>query len=623
MELTGAEQPALLEEDAPILSDSALESATDEGFYLVGLIGGKDVGKSALINALVGKPITEVTSHGAGTETAIAYAHRSQEAALRQLLDREVAGQYRVITHDQASLRRQVLLDLPDIDSKYASHLQITRAMLRHMLYPVWVSSVEKYADQQPQQMLAKVADGNTPSNFVFVLTKADQLSAMVAAGEGFKEGFGVQGSGFRTEEKEARADSEEDPSPTPWKIELDDAPSSANLEPRTLNPPADPLEELRSDYALRVQRTLELKTAPRVLMVSSKSPQRFDMEALRTLLCRQRSDQAVRESKQLAAARQDTALFNWLDAQQLSMRAERLGQLEQDAEELIATRVGRPLLERIIPRILDDPGTRMAMADEILQERVARWPIVNLIHTLLQPIFLLARSAMSRNAAPLLSADALVDGCVKESGESFEMLIQSTFAQLRQQQPMIASLYGQNRLWESMPAEFAAGSLHRALADAVQRQRETARQILMGRNAAFAAPVRWLLTIGALIWFPFAQPILAAALGDPNIQSWAWRRLAALVVDVLGVNYMLRSATFLLIYYAALWLALRWNTQRRVGRLVAKWKASDFPDTSVNLATQALQWLDELSSPIRLARDRMQSLTQRVDDLRKKTRAA
>src|SRR5881227_398601 len=177
MELTGSDKPTLMEDGAPVLADEVLSDGDDAGFYLVGLIGGKDVGKSALVNALVGKNITPVTSHGAGTEMVIAYAHKSQEQPLRELLEREVSGQYKLVLHDQPNLRRQVLLDLPDIDSKYASHLQVTRAMLRHMLYPVWVSSVEKYADQQPQQMLAKVADGNTPSNFVFVLTKADQLS--------------------------------------------------------------------------------------------------------------------------------------------------------------------------------------------------------------------------------------------------------------------------------------------------------------------------------------------------------------------------------------------------------------------------------------------------------------
>ena len=40
--------------------------------YIVGLIGGKDVGKSSFVNALVGRPITEQSSHGPGTEAVIA-----------------------------------------------------------------------------------------------------------------------------------------------------------------------------------------------------------------------------------------------------------------------------------------------------------------------------------------------------------------------------------------------------------------------------------------------------------------------------------------------------------------------------------------------------------------------
>jgi hypothetical protein len=371
------------------------------------------------------------------------------------------------------------------------------------------------------------------------------------------------------------------------------------------------------------VQRTVRLPEPPRVFIVSSKAPDRFDMRALRELLCQQRTNQAVRESKELAAARQDRMLLQWLDTQQLPTRAQRLEQLERDAEDLIAARIGAPLMERIIPRILDDPGTRMAMADEILQDRVARWPVVNLVHTLLQPFFLLIRSAVSRSAAPMQSADGLVDACVTESGESFSKLVQSTFAQLRQQQPIVAALYGPNRLWESMPAELAAGMLHRTLADAVQRQRVTARQRLAVGRGAFLAPLRWIVTIGALLWFPFIQPILATALGDPTMQSWAWRRIAALLIDVLGVNYLLRSATFLILYYATLWLALRWNTQHRVGRLLARWRATDFPDPSVNLATQSLAWMDELIGPIRTARERIQSLANRIQSLRETTRAA
>ena len=90
-----------------------------------------------------------------------------------------------------------------------------------------------------------------------------------------------------------------------------------------------------------------------------------------------------------------------------------------------------------------------------------------------------------------------------------------------------------------------------------------------------------------------------------------------------LGTDYLLRSATFLLIYYTVLWLALRWNTQRRVARLMSRWKAADYPDPGVNLAAQAMDWMDELTTPIRAARDRMQTLAQKVDQLKSPAQAA
>src|SRR5438270_4369397 len=110
-ELTGVAKPVWLEEDAPVLIDAG------GPFYLIGLIGGKDVGKSAFVNALVGQEITARTSHGPGTETVIAYAHANQIAPLRDLLQREVPGRFTIVEHHIHRLFRQVLLDLPDIDS--------------------------------------------------------------------------------------------------------------------------------------------------------------------------------------------------------------------------------------------------------------------------------------------------------------------------------------------------------------------------------------------------------------------------------------------------------------------------------------------------------------------------
>ena len=124
--------------------------------YLIGLIGGKDVGKSSFVNALVGQNISEQTSHGPGTEVVVAYAHEAMVKPLRELLDREVPGRFKIYAHSIPRLLRQVLLDLPDIDSIYSDHIEVTRTMLRQMLYPIWIQSIEKYADQQPQKLLAR-----------------------------------------------------------------------------------------------------------------------------------------------------------------------------------------------------------------------------------------------------------------------------------------------------------------------------------------------------------------------------------------------------------------------------------------------------------------------------------
>lgn len=568
IELTGAEQPALMEDDAPILSADAL-SSTDGTFYLVGLIGGKEVGKSALVNALAGRDITATSSYGPGTEGVIAYAHLAQEKPLRELLEREVSGQYRLVTHELPALRRQVLLDLPDIDSHFATHLRVTRTMLRHMLFPVWMVSIEKYADRQPQQMLADVAAGNAPSNFVFCLNKVDQLKSLAA------RDFTSDGA---------------------------DGPAA----------------ELRDDYAARVQRTLRLDEPPQVYLISATHPQEYDLPALRSALTRERTHEAVRHSQELAARRQDRSLLSWVENQQLPTRAARLAQLQEDAEELAAQRIGVPLLEEVIPRLLNDPATRGAMSEEILTERVARWPLVRLVHTLLSPLFVLLRGAVSRTAAPLQSPEGVVEAVLRETGYSVSELVQTTFAQLRQSQPAAADLYAHNRLWEQMSADLAAAELRRVLGAAIQRQREAARQQLL-RAAWPGAPLRWLLTIGAVVWFPFLQPVLQAVLATgSHISPWNWHDLAYLIVQVLGVNYLLKSASFLILYFVVLWLALRWNTQRQVAKLLGRWKSTSQTDPSYNLATQTLEWIDSMIAPIRRARERVDSAVHRAEELRR-----
>lgn len=552
IELTGVDAPQLLQADAPVLAGDALN---DESFYLVGLIGGKDVGKSALVNALAGRKITETTSHGPGTEIVVAYAHVSQEPALRTLLEKEVPGHYRLVTHEISSLKRQVLLDLPDIDSRWESHPLVVRAMLRHTLYPLWIVSIEKYADRQPQDMLRKVADGNAPENFLFCLNKADQ------------------------------------------------APESAQ-------------REIRDDYAARLTNTLGLSHTPQVFLISAIHPDRFELPRLKQTMSREKPDDSLRTSRQLAVARQDRTLLTWLDGQDLPQRAERLARLEADAQELIAERIGIPLLERIVPRLLDDPATRLAMSDEILRERVARWPLVNLIHTLFTPLMSIWRANLSpAGSLRLQGSDALVETYLQDDGRPISSLVNAAFAQLRQSNPVVATLYAENRLWEEMSADFAAGDLRRRFSATVDRQRRVARQQLASRRGIFA-PLRWLLTIGALLWFPIIQPILEAFLTTDIEQTP--RKLAGIVVGILSGSALLKNVSFLALWFLVIWLALRWNTQRCVNRLLAKWKSASYPDRTLNLNVQAMDWMAGLIQPIRLGRESLESICQRAQQLKR-----
>jgi hypothetical protein len=554
-ELTGSPLPGLLSGDGASLAADALSA--EVGFYLVGLIGGKEVGKSALVNALLGRTITDVSSHGPGTERAICYVYRPQAGALGELLERNIPGQYTIVTHDEAALATQVLLDLPDIDSRFASHLDLTRKMLRHMLYPVWVGSVEKYADRQPQQMLAEVAAGNAAENFVFCLSKMDQLDK----GEGSERA----------------------------------------------------LAELREDYAGRIARTLKLAAPPAVFLVSALQPQRFDLPALREQLGRSKTTQTVRTSQSQAIRRQEQTLGQWLAGQDLVGRADRLTRLAESAQEMLAERVGAPLLEEIVPALQDNPAHRAALADEAMNERVARWPMVNLVHTLLAPLLMLGRGlAGSAGAAgPMPSARGVVEQAIRSVSPPLSRQVQAVFATLRQTLPVVADLYAGSKPWEDFGADQVVAQLQDGLAATLDRQRERARGLHCGAGAWCAAPVRWLLTIGALLWFPFVQPILHAVLAISSRPSWPW--IGAQIVDVLGVDYLLRSAIFLLIYYTVLWLALRWNTQRRVKRLLRRMAGRGGRDEEIDLSAASARWMERLLAPILETQDRAKALADRA----------
>jgi GTPase Era involved in 16S rRNA processing len=550
-----------LEADAPVLEQGTL--ASTERFYFVGLIGGKEVGKSALVNALVGREITLRTSHGPGTEIAIAYVHASNADGVRRMLERELPGQHRIVTHDVAALRRQVLLDLPDIDSHYAAHVEVTRRMLRHMLYPVWVQSVEKYADGRPRELLSLVAEGNAPQNFIFLLNKVDQVVA--------REG-------------------------------------------------EDAARELADDYARRLGKMLKLPEPPRVWMVSAQQPERWDLPSLRQLLGQHKSEQDVEHSTRQAVRRQGTSLAEWVAGQGLEQRLAAVGRLRDAAEQEVNGRIALPLVDVALPRLLDDPAYRLALGDELMNERVKRWPIVNVFHLVLSPLIgVLRRRLPVAQQTGLAGADELVDLHLQNLGPGGQRLadaVQSTFAMLQQSSPQVSRMYAGRKLWETMAAEAAEGDLRRRLGATVRRQRETLRS--RWGSGFFSAIVRFVLTVGAVLWFPIAQPILEALLSGTAVKD-----LTLLAVKLLGVTYLLKNVGFLAIYFVFLWMLVKWDTQRRVDKTLQQWRTGDALDPTLSLTGQVVEWTADLLEPINAAERQLTDLTRRAAELRESVASA
>jgi hypothetical protein len=325
-----------------------------------------------------------------------------------------------------------------------------------------------------------------------------------------------------------------------------------------------------------------------------------MDLPALKAILSNQKSTAIVRQSRELAESRQDRTLLRWLDGQQLTTRAQVATRLLKEAEELLTARVAAPILESQLPRLMNDAGYQLSIEEPVVNRRLSHWPLVNVIQTALLPLMAVIQKNVANGSATLqVQVPAL----------------QGAFALLHQSHPTVASLYAQRRLWEDLPACESEADLQSRLAETIERQLATALDQI-GHPSILFAPIRWLLTIGALIWFPIAQPILQAMLAP----TWTGlsRDFALLAVQLLSAAYLLKSAGILIIYFLALWAVLRWDTRRRVMRFL-KTCASLDGDPALSLPLQTMEWLDNLLAPIQHHVDTVSDLAQRLSYIRQK----
>jgi len=115
--------------------------------YVLALVGGTGVGKSSLLNAIAGSPVSDASVRRPTTAHPLAWVPRSSRADLAGLLgwldipDRDVRD------HGGDALGDVAILDLPDLDSVEGTHRERVEATLPRVDAVVWVTDPEKYHD--------------------------------------------------------------------------------------------------------------------------------------------------------------------------------------------------------------------------------------------------------------------------------------------------------------------------------------------------------------------------------------------------------------------------------------------------------------------------------------------
>lgn len=150
-----------------------------DSLVVCALLGGKDAGKSTLINTVAGQKVSVDTAVvGEGTPGPIAYVHQDAVEALR---DRFGVGEgtaaglpCRFAPHRVETIRDLVLVDLPDMDSTFRGHVETVRAAVERMDRVVWVLDPKKGDDRAVADLLRRVVRDS--ANVYCVLNKFDEL---------------------------------------------------------------------------------------------------------------------------------------------------------------------------------------------------------------------------------------------------------------------------------------------------------------------------------------------------------------------------------------------------------------------------------------------------------------
>jgi hypothetical protein len=539
------------------LSLGADVAARDE-LVICGLLGGKDVGKSTLINALAKTEVsTDTAEAGKGTERPMAYVHEAAHAdVVRRLTALDRNGTIDVTTHQADQIRNVVLVDLPDFDSDFLEHLDTVRTIAPLLDRILWVVTPRKIGDRAWVQLLPDVV--KDPSNVHCVLNKVDQL---LSDGELRPEQTPTPNGNGRS----ADAFWEMQHRWVMQCLQATDCPDADDHRFLVAAAFAQP-----DAFVARVghvwddpewkRYTLERKTVHQIARLASAELDRLRARVLSPVSKDEQG--AVKASNR--AREQHVNVDRIKDHFELNTIVSRLARAcDPTYHQLVLNEaVGPDYCAAVGAAVATQLRSTESLADELLTQRVAQWPLLRLVHwpfgwvsrALGRRVGIVSRTSATDATDPLQTSGPTVKDRID--------LIRSRV--LADHAVAIRRVRAEDEFPQSEPLTKRVTSAIRSLPDRLETQLLGEALARYRRPSLFAKTGLWLI----LLWFPLLQPILAGTLemiGD----SGGWRTAHGLyrIVSALSAAHLLAGLAVVVVIYVAILAGMYARASRAIRR--------------------------------------------------------
>jgi hypothetical protein len=502
-----------------------------DSLVVCGILGGKEVGKSTLINALAGQRVSD--DHGeidVGTTRPMAYVHRDVAEVFRRRLAGTAAwlggAPVRLDTCDHAAdtIQNLVLVDLPDFDSDLPGHLETVKAVLPVLDRVIWVLTPRKIADRLWVSLLASVLKDR--QNVYCVLNKSDELLGDEQYAPGIPPSF--------LEDQSA------------WAVEMLGQAGWAHDPDRlfilaALSPTAEAFVELVGrrwgdpDWSRFERDRQAVGDIGRRLVDQLRRLRNSVLAPVtdRQAVALKQANQGVELRKNAELLKAHYRLDEWTDRLRRTCDPGHYQGLLNEA-------FGADFCETIGRRLAAGQRPETDLADDLLAARVDLWPILPLMFW---PARWLVRRMGTRLAGLRWSAPQTLGDLFRVRGQSLRDRVRTFLARFREDHVQVIQRF---QLADCLPD--AATSARRVAGRAAALVDDLDQELLAALKRTYRQPSllkRGLLWL-AVIWFPVAQPLLKGFLqlfgAGGKVDLWGG---ILQIVTALGATHLLVGFLF------------------------------------------------------------------------------